>query len=295
MKKKNPDNEGGTILIIAGPTASGKSARAIEVAEQKNGVIINCDSMQVYDGLHRLTAQPPEEDLEKAPHRLYSALHPNEPCSAGTWRQMVDPIIRDVLEQGKTPVIVGGSGLYIKALTEGLSPIPDVPDEIRRKAVALQKERGNPAFHAELEKRDPEMAARFHPYHTARLVRAWEVLEATGKSLAEWQKEDRLAPPDNWNLEIEIIIPERPVLHQRCNDRLLWMIDNGVLEEVEEFARRVESGEIRTGIPLLKALGYKQLLGYIRGELSKAEAISQAQAKTRQYAKQQVTWFRHQL
>ncbi|MCB1680430.1 MAG: tRNA (adenosine(37)-N6)-dimethylallyltransferase MiaA [Rhodospirillales bacterium] len=295
MKKKNPDNEGGTILIIAGPTASGKSARAIEVAEQKNGVIINCDSMQVYDGLHRLTAQPPEEDLEKAPHRLYSALHPNEPCSAGTWRQMVDPIIRDVLEQGKTPVIVGGSGLYIKALTEGLSPIPDVPDEIRRKAVALQKERGNPAFHAELEKRDPEMAARFHPYHTARLVRAWEVLEATGKSLAEWQKEDRLAPPDNWNFEIEIIIPERPVLHQRCNDRLLWMIDNGVLEEVEEFARRVESGEIRTGIPLLKALGYKQLLGYIRGELSKAEAISQAQAKTRQYAKQQVTWFRHQL
>ncbi len=292
MKDKN---DGHTILIIAGPTASGKSARAIDVARQRNGVIINCDSMQIYDGLRILTAQPPPEDLERAEHKLYAALHPNDPCSAGTWRQMVDPVIREVLAQGKTPIIVGGSGLYIKALTEGLSPIPDVPDDIRRAAVAKQKLLGNPAFHAELEKRDPVMAARFHPFHTARLIRAWEILDATGKSLAEWQKEDRLAPPDDWNFEIEIIIPDRPVQHQRCNDRLLWMIENGVLEEIKELSKRVESGEIRTGIPLLKALGYKQLLAYINGELSKDEAISQAQAKTRQYAKQQVTWFRHQL
>ena len=139
------------------------------------------------------------------------------------------------------------------------------------------------------------MATRFHPSHTARLIRAWEVLDATGKSLAEWQKEDRLAPPDDWNFEIEIMIPERPVQHQRCNDRLLWMIDNGVLEEIEEFAKRVDSGEIRSDTPLLKALGYKQLLAYINGERSKEDAIAQAQAKTRQYAKQQVTWFRHQL
>lgn len=294
MTQKN-EPDGHTILIIAGPTASGKSARAIDVARQRNGVIINCDSMQIYDGLKILTAQPPAEDLERAEHKLYSALHPNDPCSAGTWRQMIDPVIREVLAQGKTPIIVGGSGLYIKALTEGLSPIPDVPDDIRRAAVAKQKLLGNPAFHAELEKRDPVMAARFHPFHTARLIRAWEILDATGKSLAEWQKEDRLAPPDDWNFEVEIIIPDRPVQHQRCNDRLLWMIDNGVLEEIEEFSKRVESGEIRTAIPLLKALGYKQLLAYINGELSKDEAIAQAQAKTRQYAKQQVTWFRHQL
>lgn len=287
--------DGHTILIVAGPTASGKSARAIEIARQRNGVIINCDSMQVYDALPVLTAQPPAGDLEKAPHRLYSALHPNDPCSAGTWRQMVDPVITEVLNAGKTPMIVGGSGLYIKALTEGLSPIPDVPDEIRRKAVALQKELGNPAFHEELARRDPVMAARFHPFHTARLVRAWEVLEATGKSLAEWQKGDRLAPPDDWNFEIEIIIPERSVLHQRCNDRFLWMMDNGAPEEVKAFSKRVESGEIKTGIPVLKALGYKQLLGWINGELNREQAVEQAQAKTRQYAKQQVTWFRNQL
>ena len=294
MQKKN-EKDGHTIRIIAGPTASGKSARAIEIAQQENGVIINCDSMQIYDGLPILTAQPPPTDLEKAEHKLYSALHPNDPCSAGEWRRRADPVIRETLAQGKTPVIVGGTGLYIKALTEGLSPIPPVPDDIRAAAVARQKLLGNPAFHAELEKRDPVMAARFHPSHTARLIRAWEVLDATGKSLADWQKEDRLAPPDDWNFEIEIIIPERPVQHQRCNDRLLWMIDNGVLEEIEEFAKRVDSGEIRSDTPLLKALGYKQLLAYINGELSKEDAIAQAQAKTRQYAKQQVTWFRHQL
>ena len=294
MQKKN-EKDGHTIRIIAGPTASGKSARAIEIAQQENGVIINCDSMQIYDGLPILTAQPPPADLEKAEHKLYSALHPNDPCSAGEWRRRADPVIRETLAQGKTPVIVGGTGLYIKALTEGLSPIPPVPDDIRAAAVARQKLLGNPAFHAELEKRDPVMATRFHPSHTARLIRAWEVLDATGKSLAEWQKEDRLAPPDDWNFEIEIMIPERPVQHQRCNDRLLWMIDNGVLEEIEEFAKRVDSGEIRSDTPLLKALGYKQLLAYINGELSKEDAIAQAQAKTRQYAKQQVTWFRHQL
>ncbi|MCB1590962.1 MAG: tRNA (adenosine(37)-N6)-dimethylallyltransferase MiaA [Alphaproteobacteria bacterium] len=293
--KTQEKQDGHTILIIAGPTAGGKSARAIEAAHERNGVIINCDSMQVYDALPLLTAQPPKEDLEQAPHRLYSALHPNDPCSAGTWRQMVDPVISEVLAQGKTPIIVGGSGLYIKALTEGLSPIPDVPDEIRREAVALQEKLGNPSFHAELAKRDPVMAARFHPFHTARLVRAWEVLEATGKSLSEWQKEDRLAPPDEWNFEIEIIIPERSTLHRRCNDRFLWMMENGAPEEAEAFSKRVDSGEINTGIPVLKALGYKQLLGYINGDLTREQAIEQAQAKTRQYAKQQVTWFRHQL
>ncbi len=293
--EKPREQDGHTILIIAGPTASGKSARALEIARERGGVIINCDSMQVYDALPVLTAQPPAEDLEKAPHRLYGALHPNDPCSAGTWRQMVDPVITEVLEQGKTPIVVGGSGLYIKALTEGLSPMPDVPDEVRREAVALQAKLGNPAFHAELAKRDPVMAARFHPAHTARLVRAWEVLEATGKSLAEWQRGDRLAPPDDWNFEIEIIIPERSVLHQRCNDRFLWMMENGAPEEVEAFSKRVESGEIKTGIPVLKALGYKQLLGRINGTLTRDQAIEQAQAKTRQYAKQQVTWFRNQL
>jgi tRNA dimethylallyltransferase len=284
-----------TIYIIGGPTASGKSARAIDFAQQQNGVVINCDSLQIYDGLPILTAQPKETDKAGLPHLLYGHLHPNDLCSAGNWREMVEPIIHDVLAQGKTPVIVGGTGLYIKALTDGLSPMPDVPLEVREKAMALQKELGNPAFHAELMKRDPDMAARFHPFHTARLVRAWEVLEATGQSLSVWQKEARLAPPDDWEFEIEIIIPERSELRARCDQRFGMMLEAGALDEVEAFAARIESGELRPTVPLTKALGYRELLGYIRDETSKDEAIEKAQNRTKRYAKQQVTWFRNQL
>lgn len=284
-----------TIYIIAGPTASGKSAHALTLAKQINGEIINCDSLQIYDGLHMLTAQPSEQDYEEIPHKLYAHLHPNDACSAGNWRELVQPIIKETLSKGKTPIIVGGSGLYIKALTDGLSPMPDVPQEIRDKAVALQKELGNPAFYEELKKRDPIMADRFHPFHTARLVRAWEVLEATGISLSEWQKKERLSPPEAWDFKIEVIIPERAVQHHRCNSRFVTMIQNGVIEEVEQFSKRIEAGEVRENVPLVNALGYKQLLAYIQGKLSKDEAIEQAQARTRQYAKQQVTWFRNQI
>lgn len=283
------------IHIIAGPTASGKSARAIELAEECDGVIINCDSMQIYDGLQTLTAQPPEEDHARVPHKLYSHLHPNEACSAGNWREIVEPLIHEIIADGKTPIIVGGSGLYIRALTDGLSPMPDVPQEVRDAAVAKQEELGNPAFHAELEKRDPKMASRFHPYHTARLVRAWEVLEATGKSLAEWQKLTRLAPPDDWQFEIEVIIHDRPIQHQRCNDRFVWMMENGIIDEVEAFRARIDNGEVRENVTLVNALGYKELLSYIKGESDKETAIDRAQARTRQYAKQQVTWFRNQI
>lgn len=284
-----------TIHIIGGPTASGKSARALERAEQKNGVIINCDSLQIYDGLHCLTAQPSDSDTAQAEHKLYSHLHPNEACSAGNWREIVVPLIHDIFTQGKTPIIVGGSGLYIKALTDGLSPMPDIPQHIRDQAMQKQRELGNPAFHAALMERDPEMANRFHPFHTARLVRAWEVLEATGISLAEWQKRPRIAPPQDWHFETEIIIPERATLHKRCNERFIWMMENGALEEVEAFSKRVEHGEVHENVPILKALGYRELRAYIKGESNKNDAIQKAQARTRQYAKQQITWFKNQI
>lgn len=282
------------VYIIGGPTASGKSARSLELAKERNGVVINCDSMQIYDGLHILTAQPPEEDLAEADHLLYSHLHPNEACSAGNWREIVEPIIHDLHDKGKTPIIVGGSGLYIKALTHGLSPMPDVPQEIRNDVVAKYEKIGAESFYEELKNRDPEMAARFHVNHKARIIRAMEVLEATGKSLAEWQNLDRIAPPDDWNFKIEIIIQPRPIQHQRCNDRFVWMIENGALEEVEHFAYRIEKGEVNENVPLANALGYKEMLAYIRGEMKKDDAIEKAQARTRQYAKQQVTWFKNQ-
>lgn len=184
------------IYIVAGPTASGKSARALELA-QDDGVIINCDSLQIYDGLPTLTAQPSEHDLSAAEHLLYRHLHPNDVTSAGNWRELVQPIIKDVLKEGKTPIICGGTGLYIKALIDGLSPMPDVPDEVRTRVVARYDEVGAENFYAELKARDPVMAARFHVNHKARIIRAMEVLEATGRSLAEWQ---------SWNVQVRLRI-----------------------------------------------------------------------------------------
>jgi tRNA dimethylallyltransferase len=283
------------IHIIGGPTASGKSATALKLAEQYDGVIINCDSMQIYNGLSILTAQPPPEDLAQAPHLLYGTLHPNEACSAGNWREMVEPIITDVLSQGKTPIICGGSGLYIRALTDGLSPIPDIPDDIRSAASAKQQELGNPAFYDALKQRDPIMAERLHPDHTARLVRAWEVLEATGKSLAEWQELPLLAPPENWEFGVTLVMPERDVLYDRCNKRFTWMLDNGALEQLSEFNQAIEAGEISPHALLNNALGVKPLTAYMKGEISKEDAIKRGQADTRHYAKRQVTWFRHQV
>ena len=283
------------IHIIGGPTASGKSATALKLAEQYDGVIINCDSMQIYDGLSILTAQPPPEDLAQAPHLLYGTLHPNQACSAGNWREMVEPVIEETLAQGKTPIICGGSGLYIRALTDGLSPIPDIPDDIRGAASQKQEELGNPAFYDALKERDPVIAARLHPDHTARLVRAWEVLEATGKSLAEWQELPPLAPPKNWEFEVTLVMPPRDTLYERCNMRFEWMLENGALEQVQEFNNAIEKGDISPQALLNNALGVKPLTAYLKGTLSKDAAIERGQADTRHYAKRQVTWFRHQI
>lgn len=283
------------IHIIGGPTASGKSAHALALAEQHDGIIINADSMQVYDDLPMLTAQPSEADKAAHPHEFYGYLHPNEDCSAGNWREHVEPRIQEILESGKTPIIVGGSGLYINALVYGLSPIPDMPEDIRAAASAKQKELGNPAFHEALAERDPIIAERLDEYNTARLVRAWEVLEATGKSLSEWQEQPLLGPPVDWEFDVTLVMPEREVLYDRCNKRFEWMIENGALEEVEAFNTRIEKGDIKPNALLCNALGVKPLTAYLKGEFTKAEAIERAQGETRRYAKRQVTWFRHQV
>ncbi|HOO82153.1 MAG TPA: tRNA (adenosine(37)-N6)-dimethylallyltransferase MiaA [Alphaproteobacteria bacterium] len=281
--------------IVAGPTASGKSAKAMELACAMNGVIINCDSQQIYDGLPILSAQPSDEDKAAVPHKLYAFLHPNDVCSAGNYRELAQPIIEETLAAGQTPIVCGGTGLYIKALTEGLSPMPDIPEDVRERVVTKYENIGAEKFYAELEARDPEMAARFHVNHKARIIRAMEVLEATGKSLAIWQKEDRLSPPDHWHFEIHKILPERTALYKRCNERFIWMAENGALEEVEEFDARLQSGEVKDGVPLCKALGFKELRAYLNGEINKDEAIEKAQGITRRYAKRQITWFRNQL
>ncbi len=283
------------IHIIAGPTASGKSAHALELAGQHDGVIINADSMQIYDGIPILTAQPPAADLGKAPHEFYGHLHPNEACSAGNFREMVEPRIHELLSEGKTPLITGGSGLYINALLYGLSPMPDIPDEIREAANSKQKKLGNPAFHAALMERDPVMAKRLEPFNTARLIRAWEVIEFSGKSLSEWQALPKSKPPSDWQFTVHLVMPPRDILYERCNQRFVQMLKIGAIDQIKEFHTRIEKGEVNERALLTNSLGYKPLSAYIKGTMSKDEAIEKGQAETRRYAKRQVTWFRHQI
>ncbi len=283
------------IHIIAGPTASGKSAKALEIAAKENGIILNADSVQVYDGLPLLSAQPSEDDLAAAPHDLYGTYHPNDDCSAGNWREDVIEKINDALENGQTPIICGGSGLYIKALMEGFSPIPDIPDDIRQRVIKLQEELGNPGFYEELQKRDPVMAERLHPFHTARLVRAYEVLETTGKSLADFQDLPKEKPPAHWEFHVTLMMPERDDLYARCNERFLKMLEMGALDEVKDFTAQIESGNVKDNSLLCRALGYTRLRDYQAGILSKDDAIALSQQDTRQYAKRQITWFRNQL
>jgi tRNA dimethylallyltransferase len=284
-----------TIHIVAGPTAGGKSAFALSLAKKLNGVVINCDSMQIYDGLPVLTAQPDENDKREASHRLYGILQPAEACSSGIWQALAIREIETAIANNQTPIICGGNGLYIKTLMEGLSPIPETPPEIRERANARQEEIGTASLHEELKKRDPESAARFHPEHTARIVRAWEVFEATGKKLSDWQKESKNAPPENWHFEIHKIMPEREELYRRCDMRFNQMLDKGALEEVEDFAARIDSGEIPPNPLLTKALGFAHLRAFLSGKINKEQAITLAQTETRQYAKRQMTWFRNQL
>lgn len=257
-----------------------------------DGVIINADSMQVYDALPILTAQPSAEDKAQAPHAMYGFLHPNAPFSAGAWNDQARALITQLLADGKAPIIVGGTGLYIKALTEGFSPLPIVPEDVRARVTALQKELGNPGFYDALKKIDPVMAARFHPHHTARLLRAYEVIEATGKSLAEFQDIPPDAPPDDWAFDITILTPDRVTLHRRCNDRFLWMMENGAPEEVRTFDA---AGDIDPRALIHKALGAQPLKDWLNGRISREEAIARAQIETRQYAKRQTTWFKNQV
>lgn len=284
-----------TIHILVGPTAGGKSARAVELARALNGVVINADSMQIYTDLPLLTAQPSAEEKSLAEHKLYGILHPNDPCSAGKWRALAAAAIEETFAQNKTPIVVGGTGLYIKALMEGLSVMPQTPPDIRAAIMKKYETLGNPAFYEEFKKHDPEMAARFHPNHSARLIRAWEVLEHTGRSLADWQREAKDAPPAHWNFNVEKIMPDRETLMRRCDQRFDRMIAAGALDEARAFNARIESGEIDENTLLGKALGYAPLRDYLHNQITLEAAIERAKTDTRSYAKRQVTWFKNQL
>jgi len=273
-------------VLICGPTASGKSALALELAQEFGGVIVNADSMQVYAELRIITNRPTRADEASAPHRLYGFRRAREPYSTALWLVDVRAALDEAGREGRLPIIVGGTGLYFKALTEGLSDIPDIPDEVRARYRLLAQTEPPQALHAELARRDPLTAARLRPTDPQRVVRALEVLEATGRPLAEWQatKQPPLLPLANaFPLTMNV---DRAELYRRCDARFDAMVAEGAIEE----AQAVGALGLDASLPAMRAVGLPPLIAYSRGEIAFEEAAERARTNTRNYAKRQITW-----
>ncbi len=273
-------------VLICGPTASGKSALALDLAREFGGVVVNADFMQVYAELRIVTNRPTPQDEAAAPHRLYGFRPAREPYSAALWLADVKAALAEAAREGRPPIIVGGTGLYFKALTEGLSEIPEIPDDIRAHYRLAAQEQPPEALHAVLARRDPLTAARLRPSDPQRIVRALEVLEATGRPLAEWQasKQPPVLPPARaFSL---IVTVERPELYRRCDIRFDRMIAEGAIEE----ARAIGALGLDPALPSMRAVGLPPLIAYVRGEIGLEEAAQRGKTSTRNYAKRQITW-----
>ena len=278
-------------ILIAGPTASGKSALALAVAERHGGTIVNADSMQVYRDLRIITARPSVAEEARVPHRLYGHVDAAENYSVGRWCQDVRAELGEARQAGRVPILVGGTGLYFKALTQGLSAVPPTPPEIRAAVRARCDAEGAAALHAELARRDPAMAARLKPGDRMRIARALEVLEATGRSLADWHRDGlpAILDPDE-ALKIFLVV-DRAELHRRIDARFDAMLAAGALDEVRALAAR----GLDPMLPAMKAHGVPWLRRYLAGDISLEEAAEGGKQDTRRYTKRQVTWFRHQM
>ncbi len=279
------------VVIVAGPTTSGKSALALALAERFDGVVVNADAMQIYRELDILTDRPGPAALARAPHVLYGIVAAAEPCSVGRWRNMAAAEIERVHRERRVAIVTGGTGLYLRALTDGLAAIPDIPPAVRDAARERLAALGEAAFHAELARRDPVMAARLTTGDRQRLARAWEVLEATGRSLAEWQDGPDEGPPADWRIHSILLMPPREAVYAACDARFDHMIERGAVDE----ARALAALGLDPGLPAMKAVGVPPLIRHIEGEISVDEARRLAQRDTRRFARRQMTWFRHQM
>jgi tRNA dimethylallyltransferase len=279
------------VVLIAGPTATGKSALALELAEQIGGIIINTDSMQVYRDLRVLTARPSPAEEARVPHRLYGYVDAAINFSAGSYVADAASALADARAQNRVPILVGGTGLYFKALTHGLSAVPPVPAEVRERVRARLMQEGVEALHAELARRDPASADRLKPRDRTRIARALEVAEATGRSLTDWHRQSQrpVVPPGEF-LAL-FLSPEREALYAQIDARFDTMLKLGALEEVEKLAAR----DLDPLLPVMKAHGVPPLVRHLRGEITLKEAAKIGRADSRRYAKRQFTWFRHQL
>jgi tRNA dimethylallyltransferase len=277
------------IVIVAGPTASGKSALALAIAEEFAGTIINADSQQVYRDLAVLSARPSEAEMARVPHRLYGVIDAAENCSAGRWLALAQAEIDAARAARRLPILTGGTGLYLEALLNGLAELPPIPASARDEAKALHAALGGVAFRERLATLDPVSAAKLGANDTQRLTRAYEVALATGKSLSQWQVEQ--APAPDLRAAAIVLLPEREGLYQACDTRVTAMVALGA----EEEARTLLARGLATNLPAMKAVGLRELGAVLDGSVTRDEAVAAMQQATRQYAKRQYTWFRNRL
>ncbi len=277
-------------ILIAGPTASGKSAIALDLAETVDGMVINVDAMQVYRELRVLTARPSLSDEQRAPHRLYGVLGAEVACSAGQWLEFAKAALDEARRTHKMPIFVGGTGLYFKALTDGIAPVPPIPTYVREQARSLYDELGAADFWRELEKLDPEGAAGVPPTDRQRLIRAFEVVTATGTPLGDWHQLPT-SPTLLGRALRYVLCPDRASLYARTDARFDHMLENGAVDEVRALLGRGLSSEL----PAMKALGVRELADFLAGDVNLETAASQAKMATRRYAKRQITWFKNQM
>jgi tRNA dimethylallyltransferase len=278
-------------VLIAGPTASGKSQLAMKLARETGGVVINADSMQVYDALRIVTARPGPADLAVAPHELYGFVAPDDAYSTGRYAADAARVYAACREARRTAIFVGGTGLYFKALLEGLSPIPRVPDDVRGHWRAERQRLGAAALHGVLLERDPGMAARLAPTDAQRIVRALEVLQATGVSLAEWQQVPGIPVVAEDDALRIVLAPGREEIYARCDRRFDEMVRVGALEEVDVLGRL----GIDPSLPVMRAVGVPPLLAHVSGSISLEAAIERGKTDTRHYVKRQLTWLRRHM
>ncbi len=286
-----PMADGKRAVLIAGPTASGKSALALRLAQRQGGVIVNADSMQVYDGLRILTARPEPDDLARAEHRLYGHVSPSRRYSTGAYLRDVHKMLADPALADRPLVFVGGTGLYFKALAEGVAEIPNVPDDLvavtAKEVGGLDREERAALLH----RHDPQMAVRLLEPDPQRVVRALSVLRATGRSLADWQAETPDAPLSGWTLDRYVLDPGREIVRDRIAARFAKMTETGAIEEVEALMAM----GLAPDLPAMKAIGVREIAEFLAGTLSHEEAMARAIIATHQYAKRQRTWFRHHM
>jgi tRNA dimethylallyltransferase len=274
------------LAVIAGPTASGKSALGLALAERTGGVIVNADSAQVYRDLPVLSAAPSTEDRARAEHRLYGVVDGSVACSAADWAAMARVEIDAIHAADRLPILIGGTGLYLRTLLDGIAPVPEIHAEVRERVRAAPVESNRD----ELARLDPDAAARLHAGDTTRIARALEVMLSSGRTLKDWQRQRSGGIGDLVQLRPLVLLPPREWLYRRCDERFGLMMENGAVEEVQRLLAR----NVPPQMPVMRAIGVREIAAMLRGEFSGEDAVTAGQQATRNYAKRQYTWFAHQ-